>query len=295
MEQTGKAYHRRKRRRRAHGSRKFIKPISSIFRPLHPAPMNLYQAANPREAATSQPRTAATGLLVSVRSVDEAEQIDRLGVDVIDLKEPARGPLGACDPDIWHRCLAASPFAGEWSAALGEMDSAIPLAAEVPPEFCFAKAGPAGIDRPADLVALWTDLRRRLPTSVALVAVAYADWLAAGTLAPERVLDEAARSGLRTLLIDTFGKDGRSTAEHLTLARLQALVAKADEAGCEVVVAGGVTFESLATLASLGIRRVGVRGGVCEGDRESRIDPAAVARWTNCLARIACGHSEPSS
>lgn len=290
-------------------------PLEAFSSPAEHAFMNLYQAADrsaparprPRTAATSFAATslaatdfsatdfAATGLLVSVRSVAEAAEIAPLAIDVIDLKEPLRGPLGACDPEVWHRSLAECEFAGEWSAALGEAGAAIPWASEVPPEFSFAKAGPAGIDRRARLGCFWEDLRRRLPPAVALVAVAYADWSAASTLPPEQVLEVAIRTGLGTLLIDTFGKDGRSSVEHLSFARLQRLVARAKDANCEVVLAGGATFEALATFARLGVRRVGVRGGVCQAGRESRLDSAAVERWAKQLAKLAQGRSEPST
>ncbi|MEX0712176.1 MAG: (5-formylfuran-3-yl)methyl phosphate synthase, partial [Pirellulales bacterium] len=41
-----------------------------------------------------------TKLLVSVRSLAEARLALAAGVDLIDLKEPARGSLGALDPAV---------------------------------------------------------------------------------------------------------------------------------------------------------------------------------------------------
>ena len=46
------------------------------------------------------------GLLVSVRSADEARTALAGGATVIDVKEPERGPLGRADPATWR---AANP------------------------------------------------------------------------------------------------------------------------------------------------------------------------------------------
>ena len=62
-----------------------------------------------------------TRLLVSVRSLDEARVALEAGVDLIDLKEPARGPLGAVDLEVVE---AVSQFVASrvpTSTALGEL------------------------------------------------------------------------------------------------------------------------------------------------------------------------------
>lgn len=227
-----------------------------------------------------------TGLLVSVRSVAEAMAVAASPVEVIDLKEPHRGPLGACDPELWHRCGTECPYDGAWSAALGESDSALQLADHVPGDFAFAKAGPSGLDSAEALGELWAAIRQRLAPTVALVAVAYADSAAARTLAPERVLAEALHHRLQTLLVDTFVKDGRTSLDHLGADRLRSLVAAATRSGCDIVLAGGVTVDTLPIFVSTGPRRIGVRGGVCRGNRRSEIDPSAVAAWAARLKKL---------
>ncbi|HEV3164614.1 MAG TPA: (5-formylfuran-3-yl)methyl phosphate synthase, partial [Isosphaeraceae bacterium] len=61
------------------------------------------------------------GLLVSVRSVEEAQRALAGGAAVIDIKEPARGPLGQADPEIWQAVREAVPPHLPVSAALGEL------------------------------------------------------------------------------------------------------------------------------------------------------------------------------
>ena len=40
-----------------------------------------------------------TGMLASVNTIDEALWVLNAGVDIIDLKEPANGALGALEPE----------------------------------------------------------------------------------------------------------------------------------------------------------------------------------------------------
>ena len=43
------------------------------------------------------------GLLVSVRSAEEARAALAGGATVIDIKEPDRGPLGRAEPEVWQQ------------------------------------------------------------------------------------------------------------------------------------------------------------------------------------------------
>jgi len=59
-------------------------------------------------------------LLVSVRSADEARAALAGGADLIDVKEPSRGPLGAADSEVIGDVLRAVDGRVPVSAALGE-------------------------------------------------------------------------------------------------------------------------------------------------------------------------------
>src|SRR6266496_2650971 len=61
------------------------------------------------------------GLLVSVRSVAEALTALAGGADVIDVKEPSRGSLGAADDDTISAVVRAVNGRAPVSAALGEL------------------------------------------------------------------------------------------------------------------------------------------------------------------------------
>ncbi len=230
-------------------------------------------------------RNVVPGLLVSVRNLAEAQAIAPLGIDVLDLKEPTEGPLAPVAPAIWAQ--VASRFAGKvrLSAALGEFDQAIGLAAELPPSFSFAKAGPASCSDLAVIGGYWTELRRRLPEEVQLVAVAYADHRSAGCSPPHEILELAGRHGVTTWLLDTFGKDGKSTLDHLSLVELKGIAKLAARHQAKWVLAGSMRLGLLNAIveASLMPDLIGVRGDVCEAAREGEISTDKVARWVKTL------------
>ena len=64
---------------------------------------------------------AMAGLLVSVRSADEARAAVDGGASVVDVKEPDRGPLGRASAATWRAVRAAVPPAIPVSVALGEL------------------------------------------------------------------------------------------------------------------------------------------------------------------------------
>ena len=117
-----------------------------------------------------------TRLLVSVRDVPEAEAALAGAADLIDVKDPAAGPLGRAPDATRAAIIAAVAGRRPVSAALGEWaDERGPL-----PDLTglhWVKWGLAGAARQAwetGLLALRDDLARRFATC-GLVVAAYAD------------------------------------------------------------------------------------------------------------------------
>src|SRR4051794_20645147 len=89
------------------------------------------------------PLSRNPGLLVSVRDAAEAAAALRGGADVIDVKEPRRGPLGRADDATVAAVVAAVAGRRPVSAALGELADA-GAAAPAVPGLAFVKWGLAG-------------------------------------------------------------------------------------------------------------------------------------------------------
>ncbi len=229
-------------------------------------------------------------LLVSVRDLVEAEIAVAESVDILDFKEPRKGPLAPVDATIWHQ--AGERFtSARLSAALGERETALAVAAAVPANFSFAKAGPyncSSIDR---LRVLWSDVRERLPQSVELVAVAYADHLAAACLSPEMIIECAASEGFDRVLIDTFAKDGRSSVDHLGSDRLCLLRHATSLHGLSLMLAGSIRRAELGNWLQIANcpAGFGVRGDVCRNGREGELDAKKIRDWQEELVGLGRG------
>lgn len=221
-------------------------------------------------------------LLVSVRSGEEVAAALAGGAGIIDAKEPARGSLGAVEPDVLADIAARTPGSVPLSVALGDCTDreavrAAVRAARVPPRrsVVYLKLGFAGTDSEARIVEL-VEAAVVEGSWARIVAVGYADHAAAGTIAPVAVLRAAARAGAAGLLVDTWRKDGRGLLDHIPLEGLAALADGAREAGLLFAAAGSLDAEALARVSVIA-EVVGVRGAACRGGRDGTVDPERVA------------------
>jgi (5-formylfuran-3-yl)methyl phosphate synthase len=226
-----------------------------------------------------------TRLLISVRDVEEASLAAAAGADLIDLKEPRAGALGAVDPAIWPALRAAVPAATPMSVALGELgERELEQRLSMAGRFQFAKIGLSGWrDRPdwqERLSAAW----RLLPQSVTRVAVAYADDVHANSPPPEAILDSAKKLAAGALLIDTAGKQQGSLFDLLDEARLAAICRRARQLGWLVVLAGSLRRTHLPRALAYAPDYVAVRGAVCHPDRAGQLVPERIREWSQALA-----------
>lgn len=227
-------------------------------------------------------------LLVSVRNRGELAAVMAGGVDIIDLKEPGRGPLAPADAALWSYAASLWEERGPsslLSAALGERVDAIQIAGRLPSAFAFAKVGPSGC-RTADAMRdLWAAVRKRLDDRIELVAVAYADFQAARSVQPEAIFQLAAEAGFERCLIDTFVKDGRSTLDHLGMKGLVSLASVAREAGLCWTLAGSIRVDCVSLLRQHAVLPdcFGVRGDVCRWGRAGTLSSERVTVWKESL------------
>jgi (5-formylfuran-3-yl)methyl phosphate synthase len=220
---------------------------------------------------------APTKLLVSVRSAAEAEMALGAGADLIDIKEPSRGALGAADPEVWEEIRGVVDRRAPMSVALGELLAApIEKLATQTGSAMFAKIGLARCQSATGWIARFGRVIGKLPRHVRPVPVAYADWPAADAPAPFMALTLAARCSSRMLLIDTFEKTRGGLLERLSWEALAELAELAKSAKIELALAGSLDADSIERLLPLWPAYIGVRGAVCRGGRSGTVDPALV-------------------
>jgi uncharacterized protein (UPF0264 family) len=224
-----------------------------------------------------------TRLLVSVRDVDEARTALEAGVDLIDLKEPRRGPLGAVAPDVIRGAVELVEGRLPISAALGELADWHPSdSAKLPAGLDFAKLGLAGCALFADWPQHWEAALALLPTWVASVAVVYADRRAARAPRPLEVLDHGIRLGCRAVLVDTFDKSGPGLIDCWPPAKIEGFVARVQQAGLWAVLAGSIRRAQLPQVLAANPDWIAIRGAVCRPSRKGRLDPALLRAFRAC-------------
>ncbi len=229
-----------------------------------------------------------TRLLVSVRSAAEARAALGGGADLIDVKEPSRGSLGAAAPCVWNEVRAVVNNRAPLSAALGELiDFDHALAPGHLAGFHFAKLGMAGCTGIVNWPARWARALRSLPAGVAPVAVAYADWNAALAPPPEQILRAAVELGCAALLVDTFDKSAGGLFDVMDRRVIEHLVKSARRRGLLVALAGSLTSVSIRVALDFEPDIVAVRGAVCDGNRTGVVRESAVREIAELIQRHA--------
>ncbi|HXS45641.1 MAG TPA: (5-formylfuran-3-yl)methyl phosphate synthase [Solirubrobacteraceae bacterium] len=239
-------------------------------------------------------------LLVSVVDVGEAREAAAAGADIVDVKNPAEGSLGAPSPAVIEDVRAVVPAALPVSAAIGDMPNLPGTAAlaALGAARCgatFVKVGLWGVSTEAEAVDLLRAVRAGVAAvpGTAVVAAAYADArrVAPAPLAPELLPPVARAAGAGICLLDTAVKDGRALLDWLAPAALAALVADAHAAGLQVALAGALRAEDLPVVRATGADICGVRSAACCDHKRSGPLEAARVR----ALRAACAATPRAS
>jgi hypothetical protein len=246
-------------------------------------------------------------LLASLADPAEAAAAVAGGADILDLKDPRRGPLGACDPAAVRAVaawLAARSGAGRAgggapappiSAALGDARDggrsparslARRAAALAVAGAGVLKLGLAGAPDPAGAVRLLravADAARGASPGVLIVAASYGDASRAGAPAAEALPAIAVAAGADGCLLDTFHKDGSTLVDRLGAGELRGFVRACGAAGLFSALAGSLGPAQLPPIAAAAPQVVGARGALCDGGRTGRLTEGRVRRFRAAL------------
>lgn len=223
-----------------------------------------------------------TRFLASVRSLDEAHTAAAAGADIIDLKAPDRGSLGALPLAEIATVAAALRDRKPTSATVGDLPMepervAAAVAATLATGVDYVKIGlyPGG-DAAATV--------RRVGTLAGhgrrLIAVLFADQT------PWRLTPaELAAAGFAGCMLDTLDKHKGSLTAICPLRRLRRFVAEARDSGLLCGLAGSLSAADIETLLPLQPDYLGFRGALCRDRRRTdRLDEAGVRRIAALIA-----------
>lgn len=213
-----------------------------------------------------------TRFLASVRSAEEADTVLAAGADIVDLKDPANGALGAVAPQIARSCAAGIAGRVPVSATVGDlpMDPGVVTKAVAGMAACGVDDVKLGLMPGGAPDACFADLRR-LGLHCGLILVFFAD-----AMPKFDPFEAALAAGARGLMLDTARKEQGALPDHMSLSSIARFVAAGRAAGLLVGVAGALRARHVADLLTLEPDVLGFRGALCRGGRRGQaLDPLA--------------------
>ncbi len=217
-------------------------------------------------------------LKLLVSPIDEQEALEAIagGANIIDVKNPKEGALGASFPWVIKRIREITPKNLEVSCTLGDLPNlpgSVALAAfgAASTGVNYIKCSLFGVKTPDEAIYMLRNVVKAARESNPLVKVAaagFADASRVGTINPLLIPQITQAAQADVAMIDTAVKDGKSLLTFLNLAQLKAFADESHSYGLQVALAGSLKKEDLLPIRELGADIIGVRGAACtSGDR----------------------------
>lgn len=214
-----------------------------------------------------------TGMLASVNSIEEALQALSANVDIIDLKQPALGALGALETDLVKNIVDVIDGRCPVSATVGDLP--------MQPEIVY-RAVKAMAETGVDYVKIgffpggdWQETIEQLatlPRSIALIAVLFAD-----TQLNFAVIDSLANAGFKGVMLDTMNKNNGPLTQVMAKTDIARFVRLAKDRSLLCGLAGSLRLKDIAELMPYQPDYLGFRGALClEHNRTAQLSRSSM-------------------
>jgi len=212
-----------------------------------------------------------TRLLVSVSSLEEAVMVLDKGVSIIDLKHPAKGALGALEPEV-ARVIAskirASGSARVITTTIGDLPMQPDLLHKAVAELADIDVDVIKIgffevkNEPLQVYdACLEALKKKTSLGLKLVAVLFAEFTY-----PPKLMGMLKNAGFYGVMLDTAYKTKSNLLDYMPHQNLQQFVTNAKSNGLQSGLAGSLKLEHISELKQFSPHYIGLRGGLCESD-----------------------------
>jgi (5-formylfuran-3-yl)methyl phosphate synthase len=228
-------------------------------------------------------------LLVSVRDGYEALAAAQADADIIDLKEPAAGALGALTLPAIRAIVAAlrarwpqrpvSATVGDWPA--GRIEDMLARVRDT--AACGVDYVKVGVVA-GDTARVHALVHALIESGVAVVPVLMAD-----DGLDDTVVNACCAAPFPAVMLDTADKRAGSLLQRLDEATLRAFIGQVRANAKLAGLAGSLRLADAPRLAALAPDIAGFRTAVCDGGRSGRFSPARL----RALAAAVGGHRSP--
>jgi len=232
-------------------------------------------------------------LLISVVNEKEAKSAVDGGTDIVDVKNPLEGALGANFPRVIRRVRRCTPPGLPVSVAIGDAPDkpgATALAA-LGAAVCgvqYVKVGLYGTKGPRQAVFLLKEVCRAVrehDAAIKIIAAAYADAHRIGALPAPALPSVATEAGADGWMIDTAVKADGMLFSHLDDDELWDFVQSCHKKGLLCALAGSLGEADIPRVSEIGPDIVGFRTAACLGDRiKGVVEFRQVKRLKNLIA-----------
>jgi len=217
-------------------------------------------------------------LLISPQSINEAVECVKGNADIIDVKNPSEGSLGANFPWIIRSIRKMAPRTTPISATVGDIayqPGTVALASlgAATAGASFVKVGLYDIKTIEQGIEVMKAVKRtieeyQLPVSI--VVAGYAEGEGIGSLDPLTIPQIAAKAKCDYAMLDTFDKTTKKPIfDILSNSDLEDFITLSREKNISVALGGSIKINHIPILKKLQPDIVGIRGAVCDGgDRE---------------------------
>lgn len=202
-----------------------------------------------------------TGMLASVSSLKETRLILKTSVDIIDLKQPEQGALGALSTDLVKQIVQEVNHQKPVSATVGDLpmdpellSNAVTAMADTGVNYIKIGFFPGG-DWPGTLLKLAQISQK----GHLLIAVLFAD------TCPELSLIQSLKNaGFTGVMLDTMDKSKGSLTQIMSAPEIHAFVNASKDTKLLCGLAGSLKKEDIPKLLNLEADYLGFRGALCE-------------------------------
>ncbi|HDN73906.1 (5-formylfuran-3-yl)methyl phosphate synthase [Archaeoglobales archaeon] len=219
-------------------------------------------------------------VLVSPRDLSEAIEALEGGADIIDVKNPAEGSLGANFPWVIREISEIVKKHGkEVSATTGDLPfkpgtaSLAALGAAVSGAD-YIKVGLFGVKdylQAIEMMRAVVKAVKNFNSKIKIVAAGYGDYYRINSVSPLDLPKVASEVGADIVMVDTAIKDGTNLFDHLKVDKISKFVEIAHDNSLMCALAGNIGWNHIDILKKLKPDIIGVRTMVCENGRNTKI------------------------
>jgi len=227
--------------------------------------------------------------IITVIKKEEVQKAVNGGCDVLDIKNPSEGSLGATFPWVIKEIMDVTPKEVETSIAIGDVPNlpgTISLAVSGAIRFNpnYIKIGLKGTKNQAEalnLVSKVVNTIKHFNSYTKVVVAGYADYKRTTTLNPMIIPEIAEKAGADVVMIDTLIKDGKNLFDMMKIDEIESFVNECHKRNLKAALAGSLNETHIETICNIGADFFGVRGAICEkGKRNGNLKTELIIRLT---------------